>query len=100
MAKIDWDAVSEEDRELAKKIAKRASNEIDSGPHWQMDIEAAHLNLGAEEGRGLDLETLLKADGFNFAHDVCRIASHLNRETGEVEGCFLPRIMRRPSAAE
>ena len=53
---------------------------------YQMDITATHAN-----GCPLDLERLLDADDFNFAHDVFGIARHLNRDTGQLER-FLPRM--------
>ena len=40
-----------------------------------MDITATHLN-----GNPLRLAALLAADDFNFMHDVCGIARHLNRD--------------------
>jgi len=53
----------------------------------QMDIAATHLN-----GNPLNLQGLLKADDFNFALDIAGIGQHINRETGELENCFLPRF--------
>jgi len=50
-----------------------------------MDIEAAHMDCG------LKLEELAEADKFNFSHDVGGIANHLDRETGKLKDCFLPR---------
>lgn len=35
---------------------------------------------------------LVQADDFNFAHDVVGIANHLDRDTGELKDCFLPRF--------
>ncbi len=51
-----------------------------------MDLEAVHDSVG------LRLDELLDADDFNFAHDVVGIAKHLNRETKQLEDCFLPRF--------
>ena len=56
---------------------------------WLMDLTAAHRNACA-----LDLRNLLAADDFNFGHDVLGIRRHLNRETGELGGCFVPRFAR------
>lgn len=50
-----------------------------------LDIEAAHTDVG------LRLDDLLQADEANFAHDIGGIARHLNRDTGKLENCFLPR---------
>jgi hypothetical protein len=51
-----------------------------------MDITACHCN-----GNRLDLNKLLNADDFNFAHDVFGILHHINRETGQLQNCFVPR---------
>lgn len=54
-----------------------------------MDVTACHLN-----GCPLKLAQLLVADDANFAHDVFGIRRHLNRETGKLENCFLPRYAK------
>jgi len=64
---------------------KRGSRAID----LQMDLSACQAS-GA--GTRLRLAELLDADDFNFIHDVDGITSHLNRETGQLENCFLPRF--------
>lgn len=51
-----------------------------------MDITACHSN-----GCALNLLELAKADDFNFAHDVFGIRRHINRTTGKLKDCFLPR---------
>lgn len=51
-----------------------------------MDVTACHAN-----GCPLDLEKLLHADAFNFSHDVFGIARYINRNTGKLENCFVPR---------
>jgi hypothetical protein len=55
-----------------------------------MDLCAVHLN-----GCPLRLGELLDADDFNFWHDIAGIRRHLNRETGELVNCFLPRFSKR-----
>ena len=52
-----------------------------------MDIEACHSN-----GCPLRLNELLATDDGNFGHDVFGIRRHLDRETGKLGGCFLPRF--------
>ncbi len=54
-----------------------------------MDLTACH-----NHGCPLDLQKLLKAPDFDFMHDVLGIGRHLNRETGQLEDCFLPRCAR------
>jgi len=40
----------------------------------------------------LKLDKLLEADEYNFQHDVRGIQTHINRRTGFLEHCFLPRF--------
>ena len=73
---------------IANRAAKIASKQ---GANYDyltasMDIEAVHKNI-----MPLKLNELLKADNFNFTHDVFGIANHLNRETIKLENCFVPR---------
>ncbi len=59
----------------------------------EMDVTATHAN-----GCRLDLDRMLVADDFNFSHDVGGITRHLNRETGKLEHCFMPRFAERKAA--
>lgn len=43
----------------------------------------------------VDLAALLKADNREFVHDAFGIARHINRETGELMDCFLPRFVKQ-----
>ena len=58
-----------------------------------MDMTACHTSTP------LHLRDLLKADDFNFAHDIFGIRRHMNRTTGELEGFFLPRFARSEKEA-
>lgn len=86
---LSWSATKEE-TEIIRKILDRAEalgiqdNDLMS---LHMDIEATHCN-----GCPLKLAELLEAPDFDFVHDVAGIRRHLNRETGELEDCFLPRF--------
>ena len=51
-----------------------------------MYIDACHSN-----GCPLKLQELLEPDDTNFAHDVFGIRRHINRKTGKLENCFVPR---------
>lgn len=51
-----------------------------------MDLAAVHAHTP------LRLAELAAADDFNFAHDMFGIERHLNRETGELMDCFVPRF--------
>jgi hypothetical protein len=94
-----FDRTPHEDR-VIRKIARRAmaleTRDGDAGRpfmDWWMDIAATHAS-----GNPLDLERLLAADDFNFAHDVFGICRHLDRETGELRNFFSPRFST-PEAA-
>lgn len=50
-----------------------------------MDIQNAH------EQFNMKLNEWLKADDLDFSHDIVGIQQNINRETKEVENCFLPR---------
>ena len=82
--------ISKEDLDLIKKIGERAEKEIDDCDKTgiMMDITTVNYEMG------LRLNDLLSADGFNFAHDVCGINRHLDRENGKLLGCFLPRFSK------
>lgn len=87
---------SKQEYHLIGKIAKRASKlassfAVDySVATANMDISACHAN-----GNPLDLEALLAADDGNFGHDVFGIRRHINRSTGELGDCFVPRFSAR-----
>jgi hypothetical protein len=78
---------------LISKIARRAVRlakkyEVDYDfMTANMDITACHAN-----GCPLRLGELLNADDGNFGHDVFGIRRHIDRETGKMTSCFLPRF--------
>jgi hypothetical protein len=85
--------VSREDRLLIDKITGRAVRlfarhgiELD-GLSFMMDVTACHAN-----GCPLRLAEFAEADDTNFAHDAGGIRRHIDRETGKLTGCFLPRF--------
>ncbi len=89
---------TKEDAALLRQAAIRARKmDIEAnGPHaqdimdWSMDLTACHCN-----GTPLDLDKLLAFDDFNFAHDAFGISRHINRTTGRLKDCFLPRASRK-----
>jgi hypothetical protein len=84
---MNWDATKEEMETISAIVSRAASFYPKTDKvSLSMDITAAHCN-----GSPLDLDKLLAADNFNFLHDVSGIARHINRETGELENCFVPR---------
>lgn len=83
---IKWNA-SKFESKLISKIATRANKRLDV-PFMRtfMDIEATHCN-----GCPLDLQALLEFPDLDFSHDVYGIAGHIDRTTGELRDCFVPR---------
>lgn len=85
--------VSKQEAQTIRNIVQRAqAMAVEAGVEYpamdiDMDITAAHAN-----GCPLKLSELASADNFNFAHDVFGIRRHINRETGQLEDCFLPRF--------
>jgi len=79
-----------EERDIIAKIAERAERvllrEYKDRFTTMMDLEVVHSNSP------LRLADFLAADDFNFIHDIVGIRRHLNRETGNLEDCFLPRF--------
>lgn len=89
MTAINFKA-SKHDADTIEAIVLRAENlrETINGQETDrlsltMDLTATHLN-------GTPLR--LAADDFNFAHDVFGIERHINRRTGKLQNCFLPRF--------
>lgn len=77
---------------LIEKIVDRAEKMKPEGMRqsrmdWFMDITACHAN-----GCQLKLDELLVAADFDFAHDVFGIRRHIDRTTGRLGDCFLPRF--------
>lgn len=74
----------------AVEMAESHGNPIEDHLSLRMDISAVNASSCS-----LDLNKLLKADDFNFAHDVFGISRHINRRTGKLGGYFLPRCVRK-----
>ena len=90
--------VSKKDAASIHKIAVRAVKLADDKSLFRlgeiytlldcdMDLTACHAN-----GCPLKLKDLLEANPGDFGHDVFGIRKNLNRETGELGNCFLPRF--------
>ena len=88
---IKWKDVTKETTEKVRKVVKRAVSEqtykVDTLT-LQMDLEAISLTVS------MDWEKLLKASPRDFYHDLGGIQEHLNRKTGKLENCFLPRFAK------
>jgi len=86
---IKWSELTAEDGMKIHNIVQRAQKLVRGNlMDIEMDVSACHLMCP------LDLGKLLVIDDFNFVHDVCGISQHINRETGKLEHCFVPRCSR------
>ena len=79
-----------------KAIDKIVDRVLDEIPQYgdrldiHMDVTACHCN-----GTPLDLEKMLKAPAVDFANDVLGIRRHIDRRTGKIGNCFLPRCAQK-----
>ncbi len=94
MAILNWN-ITREDHLLVVMIVDRFEKLIDESGGGQrlttrrellMDLTACHVN-----GCALDLAGLLAASPMDFAHDVIGIWRHIDRSTGTLGDCFVPR---------
>lgn len=90
---INWTTTKEEQQKV-KKVCDRANK--GPGHDWKptrmdlmMDIEATNAN-----GCPLDFDKLLGFSDLDFFHDVYGISEHLDRQTGKLQNCFVPRCAR------
>ncbi len=56
---------------------------------FDMDLSACHSN-----GCPMDFKKLAEADDFNLMHDVVGIMNCIDRSTGKLTNCFLPRCSK------
>ncbi len=94
-------AAAQKRMDLILEVCERAESEL-PGFHKRdrmsnmMDLESL------DEGEiCMDWEKLLRADTFNFAHDVYGIGKHMDRTSypGKLKDCFLPRCAMSEKAA-
>lgn len=80
--------ISRTDGDLIAQIVERAYERDPSiiQLDLNMDITACHAN-----GCELKLAELLVASFTDFAHDVYGIRRHIDRKSGQLINCFLPR---------
>ena len=80
--------MTKDEKLIIVEIAKRAESKgllMFDRLSLIMDIEAAHNECN------LRLNDLLKADEFDFAHDIVGIQKNIDRDTKQLMNCFLPR---------
>lgn len=60
---------------------------------FEMDLVACHSN-----GCPLDFNALLFFSDFDRMHDITGIRHNIDRTTGKLENCFVPRCARKEAA--
>ena len=87
---INWDKLTRADSIYISKITNRVISMYPalSKLSVEMDITAAHL------ASPLDLDRFLEFEDLDFYHDICGIRENIDRRTGELKNCFLPRCAR------
>ncbi len=90
MIDVDCSSITRADFDAMRKVADRTER-MDFGfgrdrMTLVMDLEFAHIDCG-----GMDWDRLLAFDDGDFGHDMAGIAANINRETGKLDNCFLPR---------
>jgi hypothetical protein len=95
MAILNW-TVSREDSDFILQCATRA-RAIYEEQGVPFDAFECNMDLTATHNHGcpMDFAKLLAAPDFDFIHDIAGIRRHINRETGQIENCFMPRCHRR-----
>ena len=80
--------VTKKEAAIIAKIVKRAivAYSPDDPVSLSMDLTACHCN-----GTPLNLRKLLDAPLDTFGHDVRGISRYIDRSTGKLTQCFLPR---------
>lgn len=79
---------------IGKIIDRAVSMLTDPNTEDGIDRVSAHMDISAciAQGCSLKLQEWLDAPDFDFAHDFYGIMRHINRKTGELTDCFLPRF--------
>ncbi len=87
-----FNKVSRYEYELIFKIADRCVRTARELGIDYTDKETVIMDLAVTHATvGLQLDKLLEADAGTFGHDCFGIRHHINRRTGQLEDCFLPR---------
>lgn len=90
MKTISWNSTKEEDVIISNIVSRfLKENQDHERLDVMMSITATHLN-----GNPLDLEKLLSFDDFNFYHDIIGIINNINKNTGKLQNCFLPKCSK------
>ena len=91
MKQVSFD-VSREDMVLIGTIVSRA-NEMGLARMVRISL-MADLCAAKAQGCDIDFSRLLGFDDFSFTHDITGIISCMDRTTGLLTNCFVPRSRR------
>lgn len=92
---IEFAKFSEEEALAVGKIIARARQLFGKVGMSRTDLEIRMDLSAVHEHTPLRLAELAEAGDFDFAHDIAGIYRHLNRKTGKLENCFVPRFAQR-----
>ena len=79
----------EKNSELICQVMERYNEDFDNGQISRLGL-LMDLHM-ASFATCMDWAALLRSDDLTFVHDIGGIYAHLNRETGILEGRFVPR---------
>lgn len=96
MHKVQFAVLNEDENRIMQKILRRAEQLGVKNNKARFDAMSLEMDLLAVHARTpLRLAALANSGSFNFLHDVLGIVRHLNRRTGLLENCFVPRSAAR-----
>lgn len=72
---------------------------LSAGGHLELMMDLAAAD-GKNGNLPIDWSYLLAAKNDDFLHDICGIKRFIDRETGKLGGCFLPRYAAHPDRDE
>lgn len=90
MSNVNFARFSSEEQDAVDRIVDRvrsADPETDV-MELRMDLSATHASCP------LRLVEMADADDFNLFHDIRGIQRHIDRRTGELTSCFVPRFAK------
>jgi hypothetical protein len=86
---INWKKAKKKDYEKVEKILDRIERDCHESidrTDMSMDLIAVHIS-----DMHLDFHKLLNFNDFSFYHDIKGIKNNINRYTGKLDNCFVPR---------
>ena len=96
MHKVQLAVLNEDENRIMQKILRRAEQLGVKNKKGRFDAMSLEMDLLAVHARTpLCLTALANSGSFTFLCDVLGIVRHLNRRTGVLEDCFVPRSTAR-----